>query len=120
MARILVVDDDEAMRLLLRAVLERQGYEVVEAENGYEGLLCYHAEPTDLVITDMEMPVMNGLELLQALQHAVPPAAVIVISGNPHALTQARTLTPHTFVKPFEPRQVLTAVQMLVAAQGVP
>ena len=119
MARILVVDDDESIRFLLRAVLERQGYEVIEAENGYEGLLCYHAEPTDLVITDLEMPVMNGLQLLLALQHAVPPAVVIAISGNPHALTQARTLTPHTIAKPFEPRQVITAVQMLVAAQGV-
>jgi len=45
-ARILVVDDDDSIRFLLRAVLELRGYDVIEAENGYEGLLRYQAEPT--------------------------------------------------------------------------
>ena len=61
MARILVVDDDKAVRLLLRASLERQGYTVVEAENVDEGLRYYRAAPADLVITDIQMPVMDGL-----------------------------------------------------------
>jgi DNA-binding NarL/FixJ family response regulator len=80
MARILVIDDDEAIRLLLRAVLECQGYEVVEAENGYEGLLCYHAKPTDLVITDLDMPVMDGLEALREIMQRRPVTKVIIFT----------------------------------------
>ena len=64
-ARILVVDDDKAMRLPLCAMLERRGYSVVEAENGDEGLGYYWAAPTDLVITDMEMPVKDGLQMMK-------------------------------------------------------
>ena len=67
-ARILVVDDDKAVRLLLRAVLERRGHSVVEAENGDEGLRYYRAAPADLVITDIQMPVMDGYETTRAIR----------------------------------------------------
>jgi len=66
--RILVIDDNAAIRELLRLVLEEEGYEVIEAADGAEGLRRYQAEPTDLVITDLEMPGMDGLELLRALR----------------------------------------------------
>src|ERR1700675_3186654 len=100
-APILVIGDDESIRFLLRTVLELHGYDVVEAENGYEGLLCYQAEPTDVVITDMQMPVMDGLELITELQRDFPWAKVIAISGGRRALEVARTFTPHIFEKPF-------------------
>ena len=116
MARILVIDDDESIRFLLRAVLEFQGYDVIEAENGYEGLLCYQAEPADLVITDMQMPVMDGLELLMELQRTFPRVKVIAISGGRRTLEVARTFTPHTFEKPFSLEEVLDTVHELVAA----
>ena len=116
MARILVVDDDESIRFLLRAVLEFQGYDVIEAENGYEGLLCYQAEPADLVITDMQMPVMDGLELLMELQRTFPRVKVIAISGGRRTLEVARTFTPHTFEKPFSLEEVVDTVYELVAA----
>ena len=116
MARILVIDDDAAMRCLLRTVLELHGYDVVEAENGYEGLLYYQAEPTDVVITDMQMPVMGGLELITELQRNFPWAKVIAISGGRRSLAVARTFTPHTFEKPFSLEEVLDTVQELVYA----
>jgi len=115
-ARILVIDDDAAMRCLLRTVLELHGYDVVEAENGYEGLLYYQAEPTDVVITDMQMPVMGGLELITELQRNFPWAKVIAISGGRRSLAVARTFTPHTFEKPFSLEEVLDTVQELVYA----
>jgi len=115
-ARILVIDDDAAMRCLLRTVLELHGYDVVEAENGYEGLLYYQAEPTDVVITDMQMPVMGGLELITELQRNFPWAKVIAISGGRRSLAVARTFTPHTFEKPFSLEEVLDTVHELVAA----
>lgn len=116
MARILVIDDDESMRSLLRAILEPQGYDVIEAENGYEALLCYQAEPADLVITDMLMPVMDGVELITKLQHDFPWVKVIAISGGRRALETARTLTPHTFEKPFSWRELLDTVRQLLCA----
>jgi len=114
-ARILVVDDDDSIRFLLRAVLELRGYDVIEAENGYEGLLRYQAEPTDLVITDMQMPVMDGLELIMELQRAFPWVKVVAISGGRRTLEMARAFTPYTFEKPFSLEEVLDTVQELVS-----
>ena len=113
MPRILVIDDDAAMRELLRFVLEEEGYTVIEAADGAEGLQWYQADPTDLVITDLHMPGMDGLELLAALRRVVPPPALLAISGNQEALTQAKRFTPHTFAKPLPLEQVLAAVRQL-------
>ena len=113
MPRILVVDDSAAIRELLRFVLEGEGYEVIEAADGAEGLQRYQADPTDLVITDLKMPGMDGLELLKALQRVVPTPVLMAISGDLDTLTQARSLTPHTFAKPLPLEQILAAVRNL-------
>ena len=113
MPRILVIDDNAAIRELLRLVLEEEGYEVIEAADGAEGLQRYQATPTDLVITDLQMPGMDGLELLMALQRMVPTPVLMAISGDRDALTQARKFTPHTFAKPLPLEQVLAAVRNL-------
>jgi CheY-like chemotaxis protein len=117
-ARILVVDDDKAIRLFLRAVLERRGHAVVEAGNGDEGLQCYQAEPTDLVITDIQMPVMDGLQMIKELRCAFPEAKVIAISGEQGRLAAARTISQWTFEKPLALEEFLDAVQQLVSAPG--
>jgi len=109
-ARILVIDDDESMRALLRAILELQEYDVIEAENGKEGLQCYQAEPADLVITDILMPVMDGVEMITELQRDFPWVKVIAISGGRRALEAARTLTPYVFEKPFSRQQIITGL----------
>ena len=67
MATILIIDDEEIIRVLLRASLEEAGYEVTEASNGRQGLELYRSRPTDLVITDIVMPEMNGLDMLLEL-----------------------------------------------------
>ena len=113
MPRILVIDDSAAIRELLRFLLEEEGYEVIEAADGAEGLQRYQADPTDLVITDLQMPGMHGLELLQALQRVVPTPALIAISGDREALTQAKELALYTFAKPLPLEQVLAAVRNL-------
>jgi CheY-like chemotaxis protein len=117
MPRILVIDDDAMIRTLLRTVLEQEGYDVSEAINGADGLQQYQATLPDLVITDLQMPMMDGFQLLQALQRMVPPPPVIAISGDQHALTQARALTPHTFAKPLSLTPFLATVHALVAAR---
>ena len=120
MARILVVDDDQHIRHLLRAVLERQGYSVVEAKNGHEGLQRYRAAPTDLVITDMQMPVMDGLQMIRELRRAFPTARVIAISGGKRALNMAKTLVQRTLEKPLCMEELLDAVQQLVSVPEPP
>jgi CheY-like chemotaxis protein len=109
----LVIDDDAAIRNLLLLVLENEGYEVTEAANGMEGLQRYQADPTDVVITDLMMPGMDGLELMQALQRETPPPVLMAMSGDQAALTQARALTPYTFAKPLPLEQILAAVRSL-------
>jgi CheY-like chemotaxis protein len=116
--RVLVIDDNAAIRELLRFILEEEGYVVIEAADGTEGLRRYQAEPTDLVITDLKMPGMDGLELLQALQRVVPIPTLMAISGDPAALTQAMRLTPHTFAKPLLLEQVLAVVRNLDLRHG--
>ena len=117
-ARILVVDDDKAMRLLLCAMLERRGHSVVEAENGDEGLRYYWAAPTDLVITDMEMPVKDGLQMMKELRDACPTARIIAISGDKGRLAAAQTFSQCTFEKPLNMEEFLDAVQEFASAPG--
>ncbi len=118
MARILVVDDDTAVRLLLRTVLERRGHSVVEAENGAEGLQYYRAAPTDLVITDIQMPVMDGLQMIKELRSAFPTAKIIAISGEKSGLAAAQALSQCTFEKPLYMAGFLDAVQKFASAPG--
>jgi YesN/AraC family two-component response regulator len=117
-ACILVVDDDQFVRSLLRAVLERQGHAVIEAENGDNGLQVYQANPTDVVITDMQMPGMDGLEMILELRRTFPTARIIAISGSKRALSTVQTLVQHTLEKPLCMDALLDTVQQLISAVG--
>ena len=118
MARILVVDDDNAVRLLLRSMLERRGHSVVEAENGAEGLQYYRTAPADLVITDIQMPVMDGLQMIKKLRADFPTAKIIAISGEKGGLAAAQLLSQGTFEKPLYMQEFLDAVQKFASAPG--
>jgi CheY-like chemotaxis protein len=82
MARMLIIDDDAEFRALLRRALVQAGYEVVEACNGREGVLCYRTAPTDLVLTDIQMPEQDGLETIRALRREFPAVKIIAMSGS--------------------------------------
>ncbi len=81
MAQILIVDDEELIRLNLRALLEDLGYRVAEAADGREGLDIFERERPDLVLADLMMPTMGGLSMIAALRDKNPETPVIVISG---------------------------------------
>ena len=81
-SRILVIDDEAEIRKSLRMVLEYEGYEVIEASAGAEGLALAEREMPDLVFLDVKMPGMDGLEVLQRLQAARESLPVVVISGH--------------------------------------
>jgi PAS domain S-box-containing protein len=80
-AKLLIVDDEELIRLNLRALLEDLGYRVTEAANGREGLDAFDRERPDLVLADLRMPVMDGLTMIAALREKSPETPIIVISG---------------------------------------
>src|SRR5207245_7834833 len=114
-ATILSIDDEEPIRALLRFALEAAGYEVTEAANGRQGLEEYRQRPTDLVITDMLMPELNGLDMLLDLTQEFLHAKVIAISGageEQNVLDVAKLLgARQTFQKPFSVPQLLDAVR---------
>ncbi len=115
MATILIIDDEEIIRVLLRSALEAEGYEVTEAANGREGLELYRQRPTDLVITDIVMPELNGLDMLLELTREFLHAKVIAISGageEKNVLDVAKLLgARQTFQKPFSIPHLLDAVR---------
>ena len=86
-ARILVVDDEESIRDLLRLVLTGEGYSVVTANDGEEAIEHLEAQRFDLVITDLVMPTVNGVEVLRAAKRIDPNYPVIIITGFPSAET---------------------------------
>lgn len=81
-ASILIVDDEEAIRTSLRSILEDEGYEVAVAANGVEALKIYGTDPPDLMILDIWMPEMDGLETLRRVKEFVPTTQVMMISGH--------------------------------------
>jgi DNA-binding NtrC family response regulator len=92
MPTILLIDDENSVRMLLRIALEGEGYEVIEAANGRQGLALYRERLPDLVITDITMPEMNGLEMTLELTRHYSNVKVIAISGEPDNLAFAKQL----------------------------
>ncbi|PID71682.1 MAG: response regulator [Desulfobulbus propionicus] len=118
--RILVIDDDEQMRTLIRQVMEWAGYEVVEANNGREGMRLQQQIKADLVITDLIMPEQEGLETITALKSLYANTKIIAISGGgrigPEAyLPAAKELgADRVFSKPFNVQELAAAVKELL------
>ena len=107
MAHILVIDDDPMICELLRRTLERAGYRVTEAYDGQKGLAAHKASPADLVITDMIMPGMEGIETIMEFRRLNPALKIIAMSGGGMGqgsdyLGMARKFGVfHTLAKPF-------------------
>lgn len=80
--RVLIVDDELSLRLLGKSILESQGYEVHCAEDGFEGLAALKRALPDMIISDLQMPNMNGFEFLSVVRQRFPSVPVIVISGE--------------------------------------
>ncbi len=120
MKRILVIDDDIQVRQMLKQMLEREGYEIVDAADGAKGIRLYRDEPTDLVITDIIMPEKEGLETIMELKRDFPDIKIIAVSGGGRVdagnyLEIARRWgVDRTFTKPFDRTELLEAIQQLL------
>lgn len=121
-AAILVVDDDEVMRDLLRRVLERSGFEVLTATDGREGVERCRDRAVDLTITDMVMPVMDGVELIQALVAEQPSIRIIAVSGVDdwdNYLKTARSLGAKAVLrKPVSSAELVSTVRRVLMGEG--
>lgn len=118
--RIMVVEDENQVRLLAAGLLRRQGYQVVEATNGQDALTVCDTltQPLDLLLTDIVMPGLSGPALAQQLQKQFPHLEVLFMSGytETNLLLPDHLLTPRHFLeKPFEPDELLAAVHTLLA-----
>ena len=105
MSAILIVDDDSAVRILLRAICKRQGFEVVEAENGAEALERISERPFDVVILDLMMPIMSGGEVLARLAETQPwrRNVIVLTAANPRFTERLNRRCIYTVMrKPFD------------------
>jgi CheY-like chemotaxis protein len=111
-SRILVVDDEQDLRFVLRRRFERAGHEVVEAGDGAAALQCVKDSRPDLVVTDVMMPVMDGLELIDRLR-ADPSTATIPIlsvSGNSDLAVDADMV----LAKPYDGNELIVVAEQLL------
>jgi len=122
MPRILIIDDDAAVRTTVRVLLERAGYEIIEAGDGREGSRML--DGVDLVITDLLMPEVDGVDLLGMIRREGLTIPVIAISGGGKVdsksyLDVAKALGAFaTIAKPFDLDHLLAAVRDALASRG--
>ncbi len=117
--RVLVIDDEQSARLLLERVLGRAGHTVTLVENGEQGLEAFARDPYDLIITDKNLPGIDGLELLRHARLKHPNIQAIVITGFPTPETESgsRDLGVFAYVtKPFGILSILEAADGAIAA----
>jgi two-component system, NtrC family, response regulator AtoC len=118
-ARILVVDDEAGMRRSLAIVLRRDGYEVTEASSVADAIGQIKAEDHSLVIADLMMEPLNGLDLLSLMRQYRPGCPVIIITafGSPEARTEAFSLGAVAFIeKPVELSDLLARIRQVLHA----
>lgn len=117
MAKVLVVDDAQFMRMRAVKLLTQNGYECVEAANGVEAVQKYKEEKPDGVMMDITMPDMDGLEALKQLRKIDPSAKVTMVTamGQQSIVMEAIKAGARDFVvKPFDPNRVLNAIQKMI------
>src|ERR1051326_5594384 len=114
MRRVLVVDDEENLRLVLKTLLRKHGYEVETADSGESALALLDSFGPDVVLTDVRMPKMGGLDLLSTIKAKQYPATVIVMSayGNMDLALEAMKGGAYDYVsKPFKPDEIVLTLK---------
>ena len=126
MARILIIDDEPQIRSMLKLMLERDGYEVVEASDGVAGIKVYRQNPADLIITDLIMPNKDGIGMIIDLKKEFPQVKIIAMSGGglnkPDGyLKGAKKLgAAYTLTKPIKREEMLRVVRDILKVSPLP
>lgn len=122
MKKVLTVDDSVTIRMVIKRTLTQAGYEVLEAQNGAEALKVIEQTELSMVISDYNMPVMNGLELMTEVKNNpqykknkfIPFVMLTAVMGEDLKAKALEIGARAYLVKPFQPQQVLEMVQKLV------
>jgi DNA-binding NtrC family response regulator len=123
-ASILMVDDDELLTGAMAEFLKSKGLEVWTAHNGLEGYTRYLSHPTELVVTDIQMPELNGIEMIRCLRAITPALRTIYISGGAERFRDALKIEEQDFgvillEKPFAGDDLLRLITMGTSASTV-
>lgn len=117
MKRILVIDDDSEIRYCVRAILEKAGYEVLEADNGKSGIELFRRTSADLAMVDIFMPEKEGIETIRELRKGDPELKILAVSGGilghdpHHYLNIAQMLGANgSLEKPFKQDRLLEVI----------
>ncbi|MBF2026715.1 MAG: response regulator transcription factor [Oscillatoriales cyanobacterium C42_A2020_001] len=116
MKRVLVVDDDATLRMALTRYLEKRGYAVQSASSGVEALTVFEQDPPDLVVSDVMMPEMDGLEFCRRLRASrsgqLVPFIFLSSRGEVDARIQGHSMGADDYlIKPFEPKELLAKIE---------
>jgi DNA-binding response OmpR family regulator len=120
MARVLIIEDDDAMRRLVVRTLVAGGHDVIEAVDGREGMRIFREQAPDIVVSDIVMPHRDGIETIREIHAASPATGIIAMSGAGHGrvglyLTAAEQFGADAVLqKPFRPDQLTAAIDRLV------
>ncbi len=121
MKRVLVIDDDQAIRKLIRTILGKEGFEILEAAGGKEGLRLFDPRSIDAVITDVLMPEIDGLAVIRQIRQQYPLTPIVALSGGGRVLTPEVSLGVakkvgafQSLAKPFTRSELLRAVRAVL------
>jgi two-component system, chemotaxis family, chemotaxis protein CheY len=125
MPRILTIDDEPLVRAVLRSILERHGYTVMDAPDGRAGLALWRQTPSDIVLTDLFMPECDGIEVIRQLTSVWPQAKIIAMTGGTKIGDFNSTVAPaalqlgaqHMLLKPFTKETLLAVISTLLNPQ---
>lgn len=116
---ILVVDDSETVRQVLQLTLSKAGFDVVEAEDGVDAYSKLSDQPVDMIVTDLNMPNMDGLELIKKIrqegEYRFTPIVMLTTESSEEKKKAGREAGASGWiVKPFKPEQLLKVVKMVL------
>lgn len=126
MASILVIDDEHLVRSSVEAILQARGHEVVSARNGREGLEQLRRRRFDLIVTDLTMPEMTGIETIRAIRaHPAPPRILAMSGGGRNQPVDLLAVATEIgadlgLEKPFTPAELMQAVARAMAPPDMP
>jgi CheY-like chemotaxis protein len=114
--RILVVEDEPSLRTLATSLLQSKGYEVLCAEDGFEGLIALKRALPDVIISDLRMPNMNGFEFLSVVRRRFPAIPVVVVSGEFSGLNVPESVLADAFFAKgqYKPNDLLKKIAELL------
>ena len=113
-ANVLVVEDDELIRGIFVDIIKSKGYSVFEATNGREALQILKEQPINIIVSDMKMPVMDGMQLLREVKSNYRDIPVVVITGFDNEFTEEQVLAAGAdayITKPFKVQDVSSTLQ---------